>query len=319
MKTATNILAKYSRIFMLLLICIGLSFATENFLVFTNIINVLRQSSMLTIMSLGMMCAMLLGRGVDISIGSTLAFSSCMAASFLVNQDNVAVLIAGIFYSLLIGIAIGVLNGSMIAYLRLPAILVTFGTREIFRGLTYAIMRGEVVTNLHPAIRYMGSGRLFGEIPMPIVLALLFTVLTALMLKRTRVGRELYLVGANPYSAKFSGIKTNRTIIFGFAASGLLSAIAGIIYLGRLGTAEGEIGQAFAFQSIGAVAIGGVSFRGGVGSAWGAVIGALIITLLINGMNLLSVSSYWQGTVNGAVIILAVLIDYFASKRLSEQ
>lgn len=318
MKAVNSFIAKYSRVIILLLICICLTISSKNFLNIDNLVNVLRQSSMMLIMSLGMTCAMLLGRGVDMSIGSTLALSSCIAASFLTFEASTGSIILGVIIALSIGILIGIINGALIAYLKLPAILVTFGMREIVRGLVYTIMRGNVVTNLHPYILFLGGGRLFDIIPMPIVIAGFLTLITAFILKRTKIGRELYVVGANASAAKFSGIKTNRTIIFGFAISGLLAALAGVVYLGRLGTAEGDIGQIFAFQSISAVAIGGISFNGGIGSAWGAVIGVLILTLLTNGLNLLNISPFWQGTVNGSIIIAAILLDHIARKRIGE-
>lgn len=145
----------------------------------------------------------------------------------------------------------------------------------------------------------MGSGFVFGVIPTQIVIAVVLTVATAWMLKHTRMGRELYIAGANPNAARFSGLKVEKSVILGFVLSGALAALAGIVYLGRLGAAEAEIGNQFHFQCVSAVAIGGISFAGGAGSAWGAVIGALILNILINGMNLLNISSYWQGTVNG--------------------
>ena len=314
MKTLSSLFQKYSRVIILLLICIILSLVSDNFLNANNLLNVVRQSSMLLIMSLGMTCALLLGRGPDLCIGSTLAFTSCISAGFLTQTSNIWQIVLGIAIALVVGIVIGVINGALIAFLKLPALLVTLGMQQIVRGAVYAIMNGQIITNLHDSILFVGTGRLFNTIPMPIIIAGFLTVFVAIILKRTRIGRELYVVGANATAAKFSGIKTNKTIIFGFAISSFLAAFAGIVYLGRLGTAEGEIGQAFAFQSVGAAAIGGVSFNGGMGSAWGTVIGALILNILINGMNLLNVSSLWQGTMNGLIIIGAVVLDNFARK-----
>ena len=176
-------------------------------------------------------------------------------------------------------------------------------------------MNGDVVSGFHSSVMFMGSGFVFGVIPTQIIIALILTVATAWMLKHTRVGRELYVVGANPSAARFSGLKVEKSVILGFALSGALAALAGIIYLGRLGAAEAEIGNDFHFQCVSAVAIGGISFAGGAGSAWGAVIGALILNILINEMNLLGISSYWQGTVNGVIIIIAVLLDYMVSRK----
>ena len=214
-----------------------------------------------------------------------------------------------------IGALAGVVNGVLISYLHLPAMLVTYGVREILRGVAYAYMNGGVITSIHPAIRFIGSGRIFGVIPTQIVIALLFTLLAVFLLKCTRMGRELYITGANPAAARFSGIKVDKNIIIGFVCSGVMAAIAGIIYVGRLGAAEAEIGTDFHFQAISAAAIGGISFNGGVGSPWGVVTGALILTLLNNAKNLLQISSAWQGFIYGATIIVAVLLDFFVRSQ----
>ncbi|MGI5947136.1 MAG: ABC transporter permease [Lachnospiraceae bacterium] len=308
-------LVKYSRIMILVLLMAGTSIASPDFLKADNLLNVARQSSMLLIMSLGMTCAMLLGRGVDMSIGATLSLTSCVAAGFLRSNDTVGSVLIGIILALLIGIFIGLVNGMLVAYLHLPAILVTYGVREIIRSIAFFYMDGDVVSGFHKMVMFMGSGFAFGKIPTQIIIALILTVATAWMLKHTRMGRELYVVGANPSAAKFSGLKVEKSVVLGFVLSGTLAALAGIVYLGRLGAAEAEIGTQFHFQCVSAVAIGGISFAGGAGSAWGAVIGALILNILINGMNLLNISSYWQGTVNGVIIIIAVLLDYVVSKK----
>lgn len=312
---AKTFMIKYSRILILALIMVCISIASPEFLKPSNLLNVARQSSMLLIMSLGMTCAMLLGRGVDMSIGATLSLTSCVAAGFLRSSSSPGSVVMGIVIALILGMLIGLINGVLISYLHLPAILVTYGVREIIRSVVFFYMDGDIVSGFHKSIMFMGSGFVFGVIPTQIIIALVLTVITAWMLKHTRVGRELYVVGANPSAAKFSGLKVERSVVIGFILSGALAALAGIVYLGRLGAAEAEIGSAFHFQCISAVAIGGISFAGGSGSAWGAVIGALILNILINGMNLLNISSYWQGTVNGVIIIIAVLLDYVVRKQ----
>lgn len=312
---AKELLMKYSRVVILVLLMVCMTIASPNFFKASNLLNVARQSSMLLIMSLGMTCAMLLGRGVDMSIGATLSLTSCVAAGFLRSGDSIGSVALGIFIALLLGMCIGFINGALISYLHLPAILVTYGIREIIRSVAYFYMNGDIVSGFHKVVMFMGSGFAFGVIPTQIIIALVLTLATAWMLKRTRLGRELYVVGANPSAAKFSGLKVEKSVILGFVLSGALAALAGIVYLGRLGAAEAEIGNQFHFQCVSAVAIGGISFAGGAGSAWGAVIGALILNILINGMNLLNISSNWQGTVNGVVIIIAVLLDYAVRKQ----
>ena len=307
--------AKYSYVFILLLIIIFMSFATDQFLTTSNILNVLRQASLLLIMALGMTMAMILGRGVDMSLGAIVSISSCFAAQFFLRSSSVGEILLGILVGLAVGAACGVLNGLMITYLHLPAMLATYGLREILRGVAYAYMDGNVITNINPIISFLGNGKIAGVFPTPVVMAFIFTLICTYFLKKTKTGRELYLTGSNPQAARFSGINVNKTVILGFVLSGVMAAVAGILYVGRLGAAEAEIGNDFHFQAVSAAAIGGVSFNGGSAKTYGVVAGALILTLLNNAQNLLQISSAWQGVIYGTVIIVAVLIDYFVTKQ----
>jgi len=209
----------------------------------------------------------------------------------------------------------------IVAKFNLPAILVTLGTREIIRGIAYYFMSEKVIVILPQFITQMGMGRVFKKvewlptsIPIPILIALGFVILSVFILRFTAIGRSVYLVGANAQAARFSGIRTNAVMVFGFVISAVYSAVAGLIYIGRLSAAEPSIGADFAFECVSAVAIGGASFSGGVGTVWGTVIGSIIFCLVLNALNLLHVSAYWQGAVNGTVVILAVLLDYFARR-----
>lgn len=306
--------AKYSHYIILFLICAVMSLVSDNFLSFSNIISVLRQSSFLVVMSLGMMFAMILGRGNDMSIGAVVAISSCLGAGFLRMSSGPLSIVLGFLVAIGSAVVLGAMNGSMVAYLRLPALLVTYGMSNVLRGVVYAYMNGSVITNLCKAVTFIGAGRI-GPIPTPIIIAALFTLLAHFILKHTTFGRELYIVGANPEAARFSGIKTRRVVITGFALTGFMAGVAGLMYIGRLGTAEAQIGAEFHLNAIAAAAIGGVSFNGGVANPGGVVAGAIILSLLTNCMNLLNISSNWQGFMNGVIIIFAVLLDYFANRK----
>ena len=307
-------LARYSPYLILLILCIGMSIVSDSFLKWTNLLNVLKQSSFLLVMALGMTFAMILGRGADMSLGATVAISSCLSAFFLKSSCSVPTLILGFVISLGIGALVGLINGALVSYLRLPALLVTYGMQNILRGVIYSIMEGDIVTNLHKSVSFLGAG-MIGKIPVPIIIAALLTLLTAFILKRTELGRKLYVVGANAEAARFSGIKSNLVIIAGFACTGIMAAIAGLMYIGRLGTAEAQIGAEFHLNAIAAAAIGGVSFNGGIANIGGVVAGAIILNLLSNGMNLLNISSNWQGFINGVIIIFAVLVDYLSNRK----
>lgn len=306
--------AQYSHYIILFLICAVMSVVSDNFLSFSNIISVLRQSSFLVVMSLGMMFAMILGRGNDMSIGAVVAISSCLGAGLLRMSNGPAAIVLGFLVAIGSGVLLGAINGSLIAYLSLPALLVTYGMSNVLRGVVYGYMNGSVITNLCKAVTFIGAGRI-GPIPTPIIIAALFTLLANFILKRTTFGRELYIVGANPEAARFSGIKTRRVVITGFALTGFMAGVAGLMYIGRLGTAEAQIGAEFHLNAIAAAAIGGVSFNGGVANPGGVVAGAIILSLLTNCMNLLNISSNWQGFMNGVIILFAVLLDYFANRK----
>lgn len=313
-----ELIAKLSRPALVLLICVVLSVASPNFLTKANILNVLRQSSLLLIMSLGMLFAMLMGKGLDLSIGATLALSSCWAAMIMAEDpSNVWLTILGVGVSIVVALIIGAINGSLVAYFHLPAMLVTYGTRQIIRGIAFLQMSDKVITFLPRAITYIGTGRILG-VGVPIWIAGLLTVLVIFILKKTAFGRRFFLVGANDATANFSGINSKKTIIYGFMINALFAAIAGLIYIGRLNAAEPQLGPDFHFNAIAACAVGGVSMSGGTGDPFGVVCGAIILMLLQNGMNLLGISANWNDLVQGIAIITAVLLDFFANRKANK-
>ena len=300
---------------LVLLICVIIAILEPKFLKITNLMNVLRQSALLLIMSLGLLFVMLLGRGMDLSIGATLSMTSCFAAAIMItNTKSVPVMLLGMLVGLVIGVAIGFLNGYLVAYLRLPAILVTYGTRQIIRGIAYLLMSETIIRKMPKFITFIGTGNFLG-ISLPIWISLVFTIVVALMLTKTRVGRRFFYVGANDSAADFSGINSKRTVVAAFVLNALFATLAGFVYIGRLSAAEAQIGEDFHFNAIAACAIGGVSFLGGVGNPWGVVCGALILQLLQNGMNLMGVDPNWNKLVQGAAIIVAVLIDYLSYRK----
>lgn len=313
-----NLIANLSRPALVLLICIVLSILSPNFLTKNNILNVLRQSSLLLIMALGMMFAMLLGKGLDLSIGATLALTSCVSAMIMSKAPgNVGLMLVGIGVGVLLGLAIGAVNGMLVAYLGLPAMLVTYGTRQIIRGIAFLEMSDKVITMMPRFITFIGTGRILG-VGVPIWIAAGFTILVILILKKTAFGRRFFLVGTNPEAARFSGINSKKTIIYGFMINALFATLAGFIYIGRLNAAEPQLGADFHFNAISACAIGGVAMSGGAGDPLGVVCGALILMLLQNGLNLLGISANWNALVQGAAIILAVLMDYLANAKANK-
>ena len=304
---------RFSRVIALLVICGVLAGLTPSFLTANNLLNVLRQASLITIISIGMTMTMLIA-GIDLSVGSILALTSCLAAQFLrADQPGVSSLL-GVFIALAGGALLGSRNGLAIIYLRLPDFLVTFGMMQVARGVAFVYMHGTVVNGFRDEFTFFGAGNLLG-VPMPILVAALVVAAALFVLTYTRFGRAVYGVGAKQSVARFSGLSIPRTTILVYALSGFISAVAGLLYIGRLDAAEAQIGDAFALQAIGAAAIGGTSFDGGVGNPFGTVVGALILTVLANGMNLLNISSLWQVAVTGGAIVVAVILDRWLSSK----
>ena len=308
-----SLLSKLSRVIALALICTVLAALTPNFLTLSNLINVLRQASLLAIIAIGMTMTMLI-KGIDLSVGSVLALTSCLSAGMLVAGSSVAELLMGVTGALALGALLGCLNGIAVTTLKLHGFLVTFGMMQIARGLAYLYMQGTVISGFRSEFSFLGGGSVLG-VPTPIIIAAVVVLVTHFLLTHTTFGRSVYGFGANESAARYSGLHLARTTILGYAFSGMTAALAGLLYIARLDTAEAQIGEQFALQAIGAAAIGGISFDGGVGSALGTVVGALIMAVLANGMNLLNVSSLWQTFVTGAAIVLAAIIDRWITTK----
>lgn len=296
----------FSRVMALMIIFVLLSVACPNFLAIKNLLNICNQASLNVFIAIGMTMTMLIG-GIDLSVGSVLALTSVVAARLFVSGDPMEMLL-GVVLALVLGLALGAVSGTLTAYLNLPAFLVTFGMSQVARGLAYLYMNGNIFNKFDKKFLVLGKGKIFG-IPMPIIIAITALTIMGILLKKTVTGRRIYTVGSNPSMAKYSGIYNNRVVVLCYAISGLFAAIAGLIYISRLDAAEATIGTSFANNAIAAAAIGGISFSGGKGNVLGTVIGALLLTLIQNGMNQLGITTEYQNLVTGMVIIIAVLLD----------
>lgn len=301
------VLDKLKPLLGLFLLCLILSVLSSNFFTFTNLFNVLRQTSIIAIPAIGMTFIILTG-GIDLSVGSVAAFVGVIVSLMLKKEVNIAlVLLAGLGLGSLIGAA----TGLVITKQRVPPFIATLSTMAIFRGATMVITEGRPVTGLGDAFAFLGTGYL-GPIPFPVFLWMVLFILGWFILSRTRLGEYIYAVGGNEEAAYLSGIFVDRVKTFAYISSGFLSALAGIIITSRLDSAQPVAGQGMEMDAIAAVILGGTSLSGGKGHLYGTVIGALIIGVLNNGLNLLGISSFYQQLVKGAVILIAVLLD---SKR----
>lgn len=303
-----------SRLVVVVLIFLVLILVSPSFGNITNIFNVLRVSSLTLIIATGIAMCMLVG-GIDLSVGATIALTSILFGRYFQIGHSIGEMIFGIMGILVLSGIIGMCNGFCVAYLRLPPFLATYGIQQIVRGLAYLLTNGMVYSNFTEEFKFIGGGSIAGIIHMPIVFAAILLVVVGLMLNKTTLGRRIYAVGSNREAARYSGINVNGTLLMAYMLSGVIAGFAGIIYTSRLNCAEPTIGAEFAQNAIAAAAIGGISFKGGHGNVFSVVIGALMLTLITNGMTLLGIHTDWQVGVTGVIILLSVLLDRNTAKK----
>ncbi|NLJ50482.1 MAG: ABC transporter permease [Candidatus Atribacteria bacterium] len=270
-----------------------------------NIINVIRQVSIIGVMAVGMTLVILLGL-IDLSVGSIVAFAGIIAAGFQVKWGGNFFL--SLVIPLLVGAGIGYFNGYVSTKGGIHPFIVTLGSMSIFRGATLLIAQGKPISGMSPAFRFIGAG-MIGPIPFPVILFLGCVIIFGIMLKRTVFGRYIYAIGGNQEAALLSGIMVDRVKILTYTILGALSGLSALILTSRLNSGELVAGQGYELDVIASVVIGGTSMMGGEGGVYGTLIGALLIGVISNGLNLLGVQPYWQMMVKGTIIILAVLMD----------
>ncbi|MEE9307059.1 MAG: ribose ABC transporter permease [Spirochaetia bacterium] len=298
-----NILKRFSLVIVFLILALGLALLSERFLTISNVINILRQSTINGIVSVGM-TMVILTAGIDLSVGSVLGLTVVVTADLL--KAGVPVGLA-VGTGLGLGALLGLINGLLIARIKISPFIATLGMMSLVRGLALTFTQGKPITGLPDAFRAIGTDTL-GPIPMPIIIAGLVFLGCYLLLKRTRFGEYIYALGNNKVAAYFSGIAVNRYIALVYVISGILSALGGMILVARLDSAQPVIGQGYEFDAIAAVVVGGTSFTGGEGSLGGTLLGVLIIAVINNGLNLLNVSSFYEQVVKGVVIAIALLM-----------
>jgi ribose transport system permease protein len=298
-----------SRVAGLGLLCLALTVLSPYFLSWQNLINVLRQASIQFLLSAGLTLCILAG-GIDLSVGAVLGLSACLGAALIVAGH----LWWGIVAALAVGTACGLVNGLMVTYVRLPAFIATYGMLWIAHGLAYVFMRGEVIHGFPASLRFVGAGYA-GPIPVPILVMAGVLLILHVMLHRTPFGRAVYAIGGSPVAARLSGMPVGRRLVGVYALSGLLAAFAGLVVMARVDAADSGIGEDLLLPSIAAVCLGGTSLFGGQGGVVGTAVGSVILALIINGMNLLNVKTFWQPFVVGAILVLSVLADQLASGK----
>ena len=279
----------------------------------SNVISILLQISINGILALGMVFVITAG-GIDLSIGSMLALTSVIVGTVLNATGNIPL-------ACIIAVAattmFGFINGALIAKFKMFPFVVTLATQLVIRGVAYIVSGGYSASLANADFKNIGNGKLFGVIPIPVVILFFIAILAYIIMHWTRFGRYIYAVGGNMNAAIASGVNVFWTRTFSFAIMGFCAGIAGIIMTSRISAAQPNIGVGYETDAIAACVIGGTSFSGGIATIPGTMIGIVIIGLIYNGMNLVGINSYWQTITKGLLIIGAVMLDMFMNKRKS--
>ncbi|WP_330586294.1 ribose ABC transporter permease [Romboutsia sp. CE17] len=303
-----ELLVKYKSLLGLVLLIAVVSILNPAFLSAKNIMNILRQTSVNAVIAAGMTFVILTG-GIDLSVGSILGISGAVCASLLVSGQNVVV---AVISALVVGAIVGFLNGFIISKGKLQPFIATLATMTVLKGLTLVYTNGNPITlgsnELAMSFGKIGGGTILG-IPTPAMIMIVVFMVCYYILHNTRIGRYTYALGSNEEATKLSGLNTDKIKIWVYTMSGILASVAGIIITSRLYSAQPTAGSGYELDAIAAVVLGGTSLNGGKGKITGTIVGALIIGVLSNALNILDVSSYYQTMVKGAVILLAVLLD----------
>lgn len=328
--------------------CVILSFTTNGvFYSQRNLVNVLRQVSSNACLAFGMTFAIITG-GIDLSVGSILALAGTLSAGLIVNgmgflrsltdlivswfpsfaetsvyfyMNSAADWLgsgfsvpAAVIIALIIGTALGIFNGLVIAKTTIPPFIVTLAMMQMARGAAYIYSNGQPIRAMIPEYQIIGTGYL-GPIPYPVIYMTVFLIVCIILLSKTRFGRHVYAVGGNDKAAIFSGVNVSRTKMMVYTMSGFLAAFTGVVLCARMASGQPTAGQSFEMDAIAATVLGGTSMSGGVGKIGSTMIGVLIIGVLNNGLNLLGLNSFWQQIAKGIVILLAVYVDMLKKRR----
>jgi ribose transport system permease protein len=301
----------FTRTAFLAALVVLLTIASPHFLTTANMVIVLRQAALLFLMSAGLTLVVLTG-GIDLSIGAVLGLAACVGAGFIAK----GMVLTGILVALGAGLACGLVNGAMVAYVGIPAFIATYGMLWVAHGLGYVFMKGEVIHGFPAAFRTLGTG-FVGAIPVPVLIGVALLLALHVVLHITRFGRALYAIGGNAVAARLTGMPTKRYLVTVYALSGVLAAFAGLVVIARVNAADSGTGEELLLTAIAAVCLGGTSLFGGIGGIVGTAIGSLILALVVNGMNMLSIATFWQAFAMGVIVILAVLADVSFKRRMS--
>lgn len=309
MKNTMKYMSELTTVIALIILMAVITIINSNFLTANNLLNLLLQVTSNALIAFGMTFVILTG-GIDLSVGSILALSSALTAGLLGSGMPVRL---AILISLILGCILGMVNGLLISYGKLAPFIVTLATMTIFRGATLVYTNGNPITKgLSDTFlfQFLGQGYIVG-IPFPVIIMFIVFIVLYVLLHKTAFGKSVYAIGGNEKAAYISGVKLNKVKIIIYSISGIMASISGLIITSRLSSAQPTAGASYEMDAIAAVVLGGTSLSGGKGRILGTLIGALIIGVLNNGLNIIGVSAFWQQVVKGVVILIAVLIDRF--------
>ena len=320
-KKMSALLSEYAAYLALVLLAVVLCLISPEFRQVSNLLNLLRQAAFNGLIAIGMTCV-ILSDGIDLSVGSVFALAAIICAEMLVAGISAPV---AILAALAVGTLLGLVSGILVAKLRLQAFIATLITMTAYRGMAMIITDGKPISRLASSIESEGGAFLFKalgkgnlliaesiKIPLPAIILVIFFAVFYFVLNHTTFGRRIYATGSNAKCAKLVGVDTVKTKISVYAISGFLSALAGLMMISRVDSAQPTLGSGYELDAIAAVALGGTSMSGGRGKITGTIAGVLIIAMLNNGLNILGVTSYYQDVIKAIVILVAVLAD---SKR----
>jgi len=301
----------YSLMGLIALILISAVIA-PNFRTMENMITIFRQASILLVLSAGLTAVLLTG-GMDLSVGATAGFVGCICAQLMKAGMSIPLAFA---IGILIGMAVGFVNGLLAGIL--PSFIATYGTNWVLGGLAIIVMQGAVIYDLPKDFTQVGVGYA-GPIPNLIIIAAVVVIIIYILLQRTTYGRQVYAYGSNPMAARYSAVPVKRIMVSSFMMCSMCAGLAGMLITARLNAADAAMGDSYGLQTVAAVVIGGTSMLGGEGGVLGTVIGSLILTIIVNIMNLKGISSFAQGLVVGVVIISMVLFDTYTKRRQEQK
>ena len=306
-----DILRRYSVTIILLCICLAFALGSSDFFTTSNLLNVALQTSIIAIVAIGMTFTILTA-GIDLSVGSVMALSGAIAAGLNVRQELDPFVAIGI--ALLIGMLIGAINGLMIIKGGIPPFVATLAMLAIARGLTLVYTQGRPIAGLDERFIYLGTGQIMG-IPVPVFIMVVVAIIAHIVTRYTPFGLHVYATGGNEEPTRLAGVSPDRIKLAVYIISGFTAALGGVLLAARLWSAQPNAAVGWELDAIAAPVIGGTSLFGGVGTIGGTVVGAFIIGVLSNGLNLMGVPSYYQQVIKGVVFILAVSLDIFTKRR----